>query len=610
MNRGLAALYVYRYGDTCIGYAEYMPGTTNTFGYIVGTAWVCRGYGSSSFILEKHSTPDSLLEENQVLKRNYQSSREVRKMKKIGAEEDRRKIELTESNAIAFSLGIVDSLCSSDEDSSLNSNLCTPFVPTDNIEPCSRSSSTKARFSPIRSLINPFTKSKSQRSPLGPASGSRGLPLSRMSSLRRTNTLRKSSSNDFSNTMHSPDFGSQFVKRDLCKNSAVSGSPGHLHGCLKLETKHGVPFFEFSLNFTEDIFMAQTWKTEDALNLVYTFHNRRKSNAGGWGLKNWNKEYSMVGQMKVSCYLCTELKDVGAFDNSMVTEFVLYDVVHGVVRPPKSSNQSPARGTCELDDVPDQSRLKLQPKHVVDNTHFDSSTPKPWAPKDLHPSLEIAAIVIQVPFGKSDQTHPNLLDLSAAEKRKEGILDCSSPTKVNVVVPFGNHSLPNNENHGPSPLLDRWRLGGGCDCGGWDVACPLTVFGNPNIQSAEDHRLMENQQPLELFVQGSKENTPALTMTVIEEGWYSVDFHAQLSPLQAFSICVAILHGTEASIAVGQERANKLLKRNSLKVFIEEEVKILIDAVTEEEKRKAIKKMEEIPKSFKLNPPFSPIDRA
>ncbi|CAL5433090.1 unnamed protein product [Camellia sinensis] len=670
-----------------------------------------RRYRSSSCKFNPSRSPG--LEGNEVLRRGsvYQNSKEVRKMRKIVAMEGRRKIESSGSHA--FSMGIVDSLCSSEKNSSLmerkrssvvsiNSDSSTTSVPmplieefldlshhgTDNVvssdgflempsnlngkedhsaenmerqKMCdpkfrcdpdvgpiddgidfrdrdtalalhkslsaklalplspsqsesdgSKPSSPKTRFSPIKKMFDPFTKSKSQRSPLGSsASEPGGLPPARLATVgRNNNTLRKSLLNEFSNTMQSPEFGSQFGKKDHC-NSAVSCSPAHLHGCLKLENKHGVPFFEFSLKYPEDVFMARTWKADNALNWVYTFHNRRKSN-NGWGLKDSNKESSMVGQMQVSCYLCTELKDAGSFENSMVTEFVLYDVAHGrrsvaargnpnqssdVVKPPKVSSQSSVGGTSKLDNVSDQSKLKLQLKHSTDNGHFDKLTPHPWALEDLHPSLEIAAVVIQVPFAKreslkhkggdekSDQPHPNLLDLSAMEERKKGIGDCSSTTKVNVVTPSGNHSLPSSESRGPSPLLDRWRLGGGCDCGGWDMACPLTVFGSPNIQSGEDYLLVENQRPLELFVQGSK-------------GKYTGVDHDSYRGGTVF----------KASIAVGHEREKQLLQCNSLRVFIEEEVKDLIEAVTEEEKRK-VGKMEEIPPSFKLNPPFSPIAR-
>lgn len=99
-------------------------------------------------------------------------------------------------------------------------------------------------------------------------------------------------------------------------------------------------------------------------------------------------------------------------------------------------------------------------------------------------------------------------------------------------------------------------------------------------------------------------------MRVIEDGKYAVDFHAQLSSLQAFSICVAILHAAEASSPVEQEKSKEMLKSDSLRVFAEEEIKnYLVDAISSEEKFKANKKMEEVLPSFVLNPPFSPIAR-
>ncbi|KAK6137480.1 hypothetical protein DH2020_028733 [Rehmannia glutinosa] len=268
-------------------------------------------------------------------------------------------------------------------------------------------------------------------------------------------------------------------------------------------------------------------------------------------------------------------------------------------------------------DVFDETKNKVQFKQSRESGHFES---QPLAVAELHPELETAAIVMQVPFEKRESLKfksgdskmdspllPNLLNLCRLEQAKEGISDNSSRGKMHVVIPAGNHSLPSSESRGPSPLLDRWRLGGGCDCGGWDMACPLDVFGNPNFRVAECQPLMDNQHPVELFVQGRKDNIPAFAMRPIEDGKYAVDFHAQLSSLQAFSICVSILHATEASTAVGQERSKQMLQSDSLRVFAEEEIKNLIDSITEDEKFKANKKKEEVLPSFVINPPFSPI---
>ena len=102
---------------------------------------------------------------------------------------------------------------------------------------------------------------------------------------------------------------------------------------------------------------------------------------------------------------------------------------------------------------------------------------------------------------------------------------------------------------------------------------------------------------------------PALTISRIEEGQYAVDFHAQLSTLQAFSICVAMLHSSEAFSAAGDGKNRHLLQCNSLKMLIEEEVKFLIEAVTEEEKRKVPKLVKGTLPPFVFNPPFSPMAR-
>ncbi|KAL6322696.1 hypothetical protein AAG906_015382 [Vitis piasezkii] len=309
------------------------------------------------------------------------------------------------------------------------------------------------------------------------------------------------------------------------------------------------------LKHPEDVLVAKTWKVNNAFNWAYTFHsirNRKKSNASGWGLKDSNKETSMMGQMQVSCYLCSELQDGGKFGNSMVTEFVLYDIAHArksiTARENSCSNEGLAGQSLELDDVTDDAmKLKCQTNHASNHDDFDAAVSYPWAPANLHSDLEIAAIVIQ---------------------KKKDVLDMS-PAKVKVVTASGNHGLPSGDSRGPSSLLDRWRLGGGCDCGGWDMACPLMVFDNPSILSPK--------------------RVPALTITRVEEGQYAVDFHAQLSTLQAFSICVATLHSSEAFSTTGDEKTDT--------------------SVTEEEKRKVPKLVEGTLPPFVFNPPFSPIAR-
>ncbi|KAG9441234.1 hypothetical protein H6P81_017088 [Aristolochia fimbriata] len=460
--------------------------------------------------------------------------------------------------------------------------------------PCqsdSDQSKPKGRFSPFRKMLDPIKKSKSQRSSavsstkLGGGSTDIGSPK-----IRRPRTLRKSLLHDFSKT--SPMTNCDGDATDKNPSLVTHASPVHLHGLLKLDHNHGVPVFEFSLKNPEDVLSAKTWRTDKACNWVYTFHafNRKNSDNNGWGARDKHKQGSMVGQMQVSCYLCSEIRNGGLLDNSTVTEYVLYDV--GQARKSISSQEG-------------QNGYISEPNGSISH---------PWVPTDLHPHLEVAAIVTQAPFESRHILKHKMGDNSDSGVNAETPADFPStdqrsPGKVKVVTPVGSHGLASTDECEPSPLLDRWRSGGGCDCGGWDMGCPLVVFDNPSEENLTDSTVTENKQSLELFLQGAKEKIPALVITVLSEGQYSVDFHAQLSSLQAFSICVALLHSQEVSTAIRLEKSRQSLQCNSLKVLLEEEVRLFIEALVKEEKRKATKRMEEIPPPFALDPPFSPIGR-
>ncbi|KNA21124.1 hypothetical protein SOVF_046090 [Spinacia oleracea] len=499
---------------------------------------------------------------------------------------------------------------------SLSAKLAMPHSPTHS-EGDKTKESPKTRF---KKMFDPFTKSKSHRTP------SYDAKLSSLADIGKTKTLRKSLLNDFSSVVPNVEAAGTPPVRKEPQQVIPPCSPAHLRGNLKMEQKHGVPYFEFSMAHSEDLFVAKTWKAENALNWVYTFHSvqgKKRSNASGWGIKYSNKDSPMVGQMQVQCYLCSELRGGGAFSNSMMTEFVMYDIAHARksvtaeeeincpenFKPLGVSTESLAEGNIELDDLFGLSKPRLPTTNAADRCSADFSTPYPWTQADLRPSFEIAAVVVQVPFEKRESLKYKRGDKLSDLVTKD-MHDDNNHVKVNVVTPLGNHGLPSSdESRGASPLLDRWRLGGGCDCGGWDMACPLVVFGNPSTQCMYEHSLLDRGQPLNLYVQGGKENMPALTITITEKGKYAVDFHAQLSILQAFAVCVAIMHTTEASSLVEQEKNKELLQCSSLKVLVEDEVKILIEAVTEEEKKKVAKTAEAHQPSFVLNPPFSPIAR-
>ncbi|XP_022958599.1 uncharacterized protein LOC111459778 [Cucurbita moschata] len=645
------------------------------------------------------------LEDDEVLKQRskHERSEDVSNIEGMGIQEERGKIEISRDNYTSWVASIVDSLCSSDEesldtklnqssvnkacirprssdsfidiylgseisdtvlkDSSNHLENVTGIVPIQNgrklfkrdkVHALPKSPSAKietpknqlrsdlpfrhtpkAHTSPFRKMLDPFMKSKSFGSHFGDAIEAGGDKAVKSMDMQKNKTYRKSLLQDFTNAAMNSDCDSHFPSNDNHHN-VVASSPVHLHGSLKLEKKHGMPFFEFSQSSPEDVYVAKTWKTGNAFKWEYTFHtqdHKKKGNASSFGLNHSCKHALMVGQMQVSCYLSSELRD-GGFDNSMITEFVLYDTararqspasqescnsIQDAVKPPISSNSGVVGEAFSVNDGTPQEKQKLHKKHASENCDNDSIDSCPWDSADLHPDLESASIIMQIPFSKreslkykrgdktSSKLNSAIQSLSKIEQRKDETPHHTIQETLKVVLPIGNHGLPTVESHGPSTLLDRWRLGGSCDCGGWDMGCPLLVLGTPSSHRAEN-QAQKGKQTFELFLQGVKDATPALTMNVVKDGQYNVYFHARLSTLQAFSICVAILHATEACNAVQMEEETKEMQHsNSLKVLLEEEVKFLIDTVTMEEKKGETRMSKETPPSYLFHPPFSPI---
>ncbi|XP_073101915.1 uncharacterized protein [Elaeis guineensis] len=490
--------------------------------------------------------------------------------------------------------------------------------------------SPKNRFSPFKRMLDPIKKSKSMRNPpVMEAEAPEGRAIHPASIRRNALTLR-SLLNDFSHMNKKIEDDGQLIGKDQVLASAAS--PAHLHGILKLESMNGTPSFEFSVKDPADVLSAKTWRTDNAFNWVYTFHScKKKINNTGRGTKDRHVQSAhMVGQMQFSCYLCSEMRENGSLDNCTVTEFISYDIAQarrsfaveerskcssGFIEPFTSENSmidGPLERSISMEH-------QLHARHAVRSCDSDASTSYPWSPADLHPHLEIAAIVIQIPFNKKkkdmeaeaigSKENSNLSNVIKVDQAREMMTGDLVPGIMKVVIPSGNHGLPNTDEGVPSSLLDRWRFGGGCDCGGWDMGCPIVVFGNASADDWAECLTMENQKPMALFVQGTKEKLPALSMMADGKGRYSVDFHAQLSALQAFSICIALLHSSELSFAVGHEKNRQSLYSNSLKLILEEDARHLIEAVAVEEKRKAKKKVEPIPPSLFLDPPFSPMGR-
>ncbi|KAF5821617.1 hypothetical protein HanXRQr2_Chr01g0016111 [Helianthus annuus] len=112
-----------------------------------------------------------------------------------------------------------------------------------------------------------------------------------------------------------------------------------------------------------------------------------------------------------------------------------------------------------------------------------------------------------------------------------------------VILPGGNHGVASNGK--PSPLTDRWRSGGICDCGGWDLGCRLRTLTN-QVQSSGRSNSPNGQ--FELFFQGDvMNNQHFFNLCPIKEGIFSVEYNSSVSPLQAFAICISVVECRKSS---------------------------------------------------------------
>ncbi|CAN0854588.1 hypothetical protein LINGRAHAP2_LOCUS5953 [Linum grandiflorum] len=137
-----------------------------------------------------------------------------------------------------------------------------------------------------------------------------------------------------------------------------------------------------------------------------------------------------------------------------------------------------------------------------------------------------------------------------------------SAISTTAVLPSGVHSMPTKG--GPSSLLQRWRSGGSCDCGGWDLGCKLQILANnPNPGAPSEPN--STTEKFELIPQGVEGNgRPVFSLTPFKDGIHTVEFHSSLSTLQAFSLCIAAVDGKKLNCSSLEEKATleAMLVRN------------------------------------------------
>ncbi|KAK7339769.1 hypothetical protein VNO77_20451 [Canavalia gladiata] len=337
-----------------------------------------------------------------------------------------------------------------------------------------------------------------------------------------------------------------------------------IQALLQLTIKNGLPLFKFVLKSERKV-LAATMKSlaspeKDDVDCYFTFYlvNEIKKKNSKW-MSHWSKEknsgyvYNIVGQMKVSSSKTTESSKKNSKRESVVNEYVLMGV--------------------EID----------QPYQE---------------PPNFIKSKELAAVVIEIPCENisHEGLHGHIL-------QKKGCLKCLEDEKcfcssrendiygsITVILPGGVHSSPVTGE--PSPLIHRWKMGGSCDCGGWDVGCKLLVLSNQNPSLNIPRSSKSYLEKFQLFVQeGAEQNIPLFTLVPLQDGLYSVEFCSTINHLQAFFISLTIL---------SSQKPPSSLEMNS----IQEEINKDFNSKNNNKELQG-----NAPLNYNPIPPLSPVDR-
>lgn len=329
-------------------------------------------------------------------------------------------------------------------------------------------------------------------------------------------------------------------------SSSSSSSNSYTQGMLHCSWNNGFPRYVFSVEDHREVYTTNLSKIEsiqdEGLDYVYMFHDN---------------ESDLVAKMKVStsftfCPLGTEI---------METQFILCATGHqiddGVGIPVPISNPIVKKTKGLSKKV--TNIFKGHPSRNKTCSKFDGTFAIPTlelndegnvTPESSFPSsLESVAIVVKDRIKKVEEVGGwGLKFLKEGGDRKMHSVDCEvcrqSSSSMDVIVPAGIHGGPKVKNGGPSSLVDRWRNGGSCDCGGWDVGCPITVLngGTNNKDVLYQEGVFGKSNSFELFTEGCKQSLPVIEVKNIHDGLYYIHYQSTLSALQSLSIAVAIIH--------------------------------------------------------------------
>ncbi|KAJ0088937.1 hypothetical protein Patl1_31750 [Pistacia atlantica] len=344
--------------------------------------------------------------------------------------------------------------------------------------------------------------------------------------------------------------------------------PSTTQALLQLIIKNGLPLFRFVVDNNSNFLAASTKNLaygKDDCDENYTFYSvteiKRKSS--GWisqgsKMKSCGYAYNAVGQMKVSNSRFIDLTGQKLKGESIVRESVLSGV--------------------EL-------------------THENQASPQ------FMLSRELAAVVQKMPSEQQKDTdviEKGLTECMSRDGCSVNFADNGNGNSTTVILPADVHGLP--KEGAPSPLIERWKSGGLCDCGGWDVGCKLRILTkhNQNCKFRCSSNCCTNSDRFELYLQGgTQQSKPMLSLVPLNKEIYSVEFNSSVSLLQAFFVCITVL---------GCQKSSDISEMNSLCEAKSFEAESVVNGNGIRSTPQNIFS-EKIPAKYAPNPPTSPVGR-
>ncbi|CAJ1967195.1 unnamed protein product [Sphenostylis stenocarpa] len=269
-------------------------------------------------------------------------------------------------------------------------------------------------------------------------------------------------------------------------------------GMLQCTWKQGVPHFVFSVDDQKEVYVAKLSKTDtihdEDLDYVYLFHLNKGSQKGH---EISDCDLQLVGKMNVSTCLTLCPDNL----NLMETKFILFSNCKIYDKEMFTPSHFHTKNKAMAKKASQVLRTSPSPIHRTLSRFSRSKTVRERCALDqqscvlertnllesnVPPNFELAAIVVKdhrpshsldkvggwgLKFLDKPGVNPTTLP-SESCNRNSG----ASSSSTSIIIPAGFHGGPRTRHNGPSSLIDRWKSGGRCDCGGWDEGCPLTVL--------------------------------------------------------------------------------------------------------------------------------------